>query len=618
MLKRFKNVTGIFKNQYKTLPKLPLYKPNYFSFTTLETDLKVIKKLPTGTGIPTNMGFDHVGLIVSDAQQVSDFLIDVFDAEFDWEVKRNYEPASTKGWDKLFGVHPNAYLKHVIMLKCGELPLTQYIEILEWKDPEQHIPPTGWPRFQDIGCSYISFTVKDLDAVMKHIKEKVIPKYKGVRFIQDPPMNFPLRGEVCTSTFITTPWGMWIELTCWSKSHEKGRVIAAQRVDEQHKHIGKHIKELPTPSLLIDLDIVDYNIELLKGRLKEKGIDWRVLTKAFKCPKLSEYIVNKGNAVGIECLTLTEAELMADSGFKNIYLANVVGSEEDLKRISVLAKKVKTIRVAVENADYIKLLAKQVESWEITSPVEVLVELNINHNRCGVTPKEALELAKLIKDIEIKNNSLIFAGITGYEGHLPILPPNEKSLETQKSHNILAEAKKLIEDAGIKVNIISGGGSCNYIDCLSLGIINELQAGGGAICDLLYYDKANLKDYGHKMGAMLLTTIISVPSETRAMGDAGFKATGFHPFARFPEPRDNKNLRVVGLSAEHTRFEGYNPTTDAVDKTNLKWGDKIVIYPPYSDAMGFLHRKVYTVRSDKVVDVWPTFSEKTWIENHKI
>lgn len=32
------------------------------------------------------------------------------------------------------------------------------------------------------------------------------------------------------------------------------------------------------------------------------------------------------------------------------------------------------------------------------------------------------------------------------------------------------------------------------------------------------------------------------------------------------------------------------------------------MYPGYSDAMGFLHRKIYAVRNDKVVDVWDTFS----------
>jgi 3-hydroxy-D-aspartate aldolase len=90
-----------------------------------------------------------------------------------------------------------------------------------------------------------------------------------------------------------------------------------------------------------------------------------------------------------------------------------------------------------------------------------------------------------------------------------------------------------------------------------MGVINEIQAGGGAICDLLYYNKAHLKNHGHNMGALALTTIISVPSDqTRAMGNAGLKALGYHPFASLPQPRDFNNVKVIGLSAEHTKFEG--------------------------------------------------------------
>lgn len=49
---------------------------------------------------------------------------------------------------------------------------------------------------------------------------------------------------------------------------------------------------------------------------------------------------------------MTEAELFAEHGHKNIYLANVVKSD-DFKRLSLLAKKIDTLRVCVEDEDYI-------------------------------------------------------------------------------------------------------------------------------------------------------------------------------------------------------------------------------------------------------------------------
>ncbi|MBN9412756.1 MAG: alanine racemase [Candidatus Paracaedimonas acanthamoebae] len=576
--------------------------------------------IPLGKGIPTNMGLDHVGIVVPNAQEAADFLMEVFDADFDWEVKREPQPtAGERGWSTLFGVHPESYLSHVIMLKCGEHHLTQYIELFEWKSPDQLTlqGENGWHKFSDLGNSYISFTVKDMDQVVKHIKEKVIPKWKGTRFIQDPPMNFPLRGEVCTSTFIVSPWGMWIELTSWSQSKETGKVIKAQQTFEQNKYIGQSINNLPTPAFLIDLDAVDHNVDLMVSRIINKGVEWRVPAKAHKCPELAQYMIDKG-ANGVVLLTLSEAEFFADHGIQNIYLANILFTKEELERLSLLAKKIKHLRVAVDSVDYLRDLAAAVERWEITSPIEVLVELNINHNRCGASVVDAVEIAQIAKEIETTTGSIIFSGITGYEGHTPILPPEEKTQQTLISHKILADAKAAIEAKGIDVKVVSGGGSCNYIDCLNANILTEIQAGGGAICDLLYSRKANLGDHGHKIGALVLSQVISVPNDkSRAVTNAGFKAIGWHPFGGLPEPRDRKDLVVVGLSAEHARFEGIDlakSTASEIVKgqANVERGEKIVLIPGYTDAMGFLHKEIYGVRKDLVEHVWKTCSANNW------
>lgn len=562
-------------------------------------------KTKRSTGIPTNIGLDHVGIVVPNAQLAANFLIEVFDAEFDWEVKRESSPtAGERGWSDLFGVHPDAFMPHVIMLKCGDHPLAQYIELFEWHSPDQSglTGEMGWHKFSDIGNSYISFTVKDMDAVVAHIKKNVIPNHSGVRFIQDQPMRFPLRGEICTSTFLVSPWGMWIELTSWSESQKKADIIKVQRQPEMNPYVGKHIHELPTPAFLVDLNIVDHNCRLLKTRIVDSDIKWRIPSKAHKCPELTKYILNRG-AEGVVLLTLQEAERFADHGIDDIYLANQVGTREALTRLSLLAKRIKRLRVAVDNIDYLSELAEAVEQWEITTPIEVLVELNINHNRCGVSIDEAVAIAVEAYNIEKKSGALKFMGITGYEGHTPILLPDDKTRQTIISHEILANAKMCIEYRGIPVAVVSGGGSCNYTDALNANVLTEIQAGGGAIGDLLYYHKANLKDHGHLMGAMLLTQIISVPAnQSRAVANAGFKSVGIHPFGGMPAFRDRADLKIVGLSAEHARIVA----VDGAAKVSLKRGEKHVLIPGYTDAMGFLHKEIYAIRNDYVEAVWVT------------
>jgi len=124
-----------------------------------------------------------------------------------------------------------------MMLKCGDYHLTQYIELFQWSSPDQRTWPAEdnyWTKFSDIGNGYLSFTVKDIHRVLDHVKSKM-DKYPTVKIIQDPPMDFPLRGETCTSTFIISPWGQWIELTQWSISGPLGKVIKALGEDDDQQ-----------------------------------------------------------------------------------------------------------------------------------------------------------------------------------------------------------------------------------------------------------------------------------------------------------------------------------------------------------------------------------------------
>ena len=560
-------------------------------------------------GIPTNMGLDHVGIVVPNVRSAADFLIEVFDAEFDWEVIREPSPnAGERGWDKIFGVNSESYMPHVMMLKCGSNQLCQYIELFEWKrtnGEEDVLPGEGnWHRFDDLANSYISFTVKDLDAVMDHIKKFVIPKWKGTRFIQDPAMEFPLRGEVCASTFLVSPWGMWIEISCWSKSKEYGTLVPNLQKLYKDPIIGQHIDKLPTPSFMIDLDIVDHNISIIKERLDKNGIAWRAPCKAHKCPDFTKYMQAKG-LEGIVLLTLEEVEKFAKEGIQDIYFANQLFEKSQIERLVSVGKQVKKLRVAADSIEYVKDLEEAVKKWEILTPIEVLVELNINHDRCGATITEAVELAKYINRIENDSGALIFKGITGYEGHTPLMEPVKKTEETINSHNILKEAKRLIQENGIEVDVVSAGGSCNYIDCINTGVVNEIQSGGGALGDLLYCEKANLGKHGHKPGSLILAQITNTPDDgKRCVANAGFKSTGWHPFGGMPQPRDRQDLEVTGLSAEHTRMKPSQLSKSG--KTDVKRGEKIVLITGYTDAMGFMHDKIYAIRNDHVEYIWET------------
>lgn len=575
------------------------------------------------TGVPGNMGQDHVGFVVPDAKAAAEWLIDLFDCEFDWDVLREPTPtAGERGWATIFDLHPDTALRHCIMLKCGDHFLTQYVEIFQFDAPDQVVPEGGWPKFVDVGFSYISFTVKDVVAVLDHIKQ-VAP---SVRIIQDPPMDFPLRHEVCKSTFIVSPWGMWIELTQWSQSGAHGRVMRSSSLPDEpydealvevpllytdvmryntnvtgaqiedhscHPDVGKGVMELDTPAFVVDMDAFERNIALLTSRINAKGIDWRPPVKAHKCPGLTRELLKHG-AKGVLVLKLSEAEAFAEEGFTDIMIANEIIDSRKIEKLVQLAGRVERLRVNVDWEENVREIAAAAR--EVNTVVEMLVEINVGHNRCGVYADEALELAKVVVE-EASKGGVRFAGIAGYEGHTPVLPPAEKTAETEVCHSKLAEAKRLIEEGGIEVQVVTGGGSSNYMDVLANGVVTELQAGGAVFTDVLYKEKAGLGAHGHDHAAFVLTQIMSVPkARERAMADAGMKSLGWHPFGGLPHVFGRDDLEVYGLSAEHAKVR---------PGTNLERGDKLLLVPGYIDAMGLLHRQIHAVRHGVVQDVWP-------------
>ena len=472
------------------------------------------------------------------------FLMDAFDCVFDWEVVRDPKPTSgERGWDKIFGVHPDSYMPHVAMVKCGSYHLTQYVELFEWVSPDQYQPngQEKWFKFSDVGNSYIAFTVGDIAKVVDHLREVVIPKY-GVRFIQDPPMSFPLRGELCTSFFITTPWGQWIEISEWSKStpihpHLRQNLNREEEVvfdSSSHnpalssivksKEVGQALEMLETPAVFVDLSLMERNVDVLLSKAKEHKVAWIAVAKAHKSPQLAQRLVDKG-AIGVLIMTVADAEIMSvlRSEHKRlvIFVANIVNIPSKLTKLVNLAAShpQHDYRVNVDHVQNVADLENAAKGAGVK--LHVMVELNVGHNRTGVSPEEAVELVRLIN----RKSHLVFDGISGYEGHTPVLPPDRKLEETKKSHSVLAETAALLKDKlGVAPAIISGGGSSNYPQALAVGVLNELQAGGVALCDKLYLHQANLADHNHVASLFVESTVISVNSHPlRAIADAGFK-----------------------------------------------------------------------------------------------
>ena len=82
---------------------------------------------------------------------------------------------------------------------------------------------------------------------------------------------------------------------------------------------GTKVSELDTPAFIIDLEKMENNIETMAKYCKSVNVNLRPHIKHHKTPEIAAKQIKKG-AIGICCQKLSEAEVMARSGIKDILI----------------------------------------------------------------------------------------------------------------------------------------------------------------------------------------------------------------------------------------------------------------------------------------------------------
>lgn len=352
--------------------------------------------------------------------------------------------------------------------------------------------------------------------------------------------------------------------------------------------IGMNKWHLDTPALLIDLDAMERNIERMARFFREHGTHWRPHSKSHKCPAIAHKLLAAG-AIGITCAKLGEAEVMAANGIQDILIANEIVGPQKIARLANLRRHA-DVMVCVDDPGNVEELGAVAREKGVC--IRVLVEVNIGLNRCGTAPgEETLGLARKIANTE----GLRFCGLMGYEGHVIMIEdPEEKRARSHEALDHLIRSKDLIEDEGIQVEIISAGGTGDYVISGAYPGVTEIQAGGGIFMDMLYYDRCQVT--GHEFALTVLATITSRAVPGKAITDAGMKTMSRQH--GIPKVVGREGVEVTSLSAEHGILDLETP------QEGMDVGDKIELIVGYSDTTNVLHDRFYGIRDGEVEVVW--------------
>ena len=320
-----------------------------------------------------------------------------------------------------------------------------------------------------------------------------------------------------------------------------------------------HLHDLPTPALVVDLDVLAGNLDVMTQALP--GSRLRPHVKAHKCTALAGMQAQRGHR-GFTCATVREMVGLARAGLgHDLLLANEC---VDPVRLAQLAGLDARVTLAVDSPETIAAAAA-------AGIEEVLIDINVGMPRCGCAPDRAEEMAA-----QARRAGLGVRGVMGYEGHI-VGEPDRERRETGCSR-----AMEILQGAHEAVGgeVVSAGGTGTF-DCNT--VATEIQAGSYAVMDTTYGEHG----LPFRQALFLVATVISVAKDF-AVCDAGLKSLSI----------DHGNPVVVGgrvwfCSDEHITFTPDEP---------LRVGDRVRVDPSHCDPTMALHEHLYGVQGERVVE----------------
>ncbi|GLT11332.1 alanine racemase [Sulfitobacter porphyrae] len=359
---------------------------------------------------------------------------------------------------------------------------------------------------------------------------------------------------------------------------------------------GMNAADIQTPCLVLDLDALERNIVKMGDYAKAHGMRHRVHGKMHKSVDVAKLQERLGGAVGVCCQKVSEAEVFARGGIKDILVSNQVRDAAKIDRLARLPKfGARTIVCVDDVANVAELSAAAVKHG---TQIEVLIEIDCGAGRCGVTTTDAvIEIAKAVRAAD----GLTFTGIQAYQGAMQHMDSYED--RKAKLDIAIAQVKDAVEGLkaqGITCALVSGGGTGSYYFESNSGVYNELQCGSYAFMDADYgriLDASGKRiDQGEWENAFfILTQVMSHAKADKAIVDAGLKAQSVD--SGLPVIFGRTDVEYTKCSDEH----GVVADPAGV----LKVGEKLRLVPGHCDPTANVHDWYVGVRGDKVEVLWP-------------
>lgn len=272
---------------------------------------------------------------------------------------------------------------------------------------------------------------------------------------------------------------------------------------------------LETPSLIIDCAKALQNICRMQHMADAAGCSLRPHIKTHKMPLFAKLQLKSG-AAGITCAKVGEAEIMAQAGIDDIFIAYPLVDLPRLRRAAALLPQCKRLILAVDS----EAGAQRMNDFAVAQKLrfEVRLEVDTGAKRTGAAFESAIQLASSV-------NALPGLRLTGVYTFKSLVlngqPTTDPLAAGQEEGRLMAQLREELENAGLRGLEISAGSTPTAASVAGTGSVDEIRSGTYIFNDYMLVREGAAAP--EQIAAHLLCTVVSTPRPDYAVLDGGCK-----------------------------------------------------------------------------------------------
>lgn len=358
--------------------------------------------------------------------------------------------------------------------------------------------------------------------------------------------------------------------------------------------IGSPAAEIDTPALLVDLDLLSANVRRFASIAERAGVRLRPHIKTHKTIEIARMQLSAG-AGGITCAKVSEAEVYAEAGITDIFIAYPVIGREKARRAAQLSRRCHLI-VGVESAVGVRHLSEAASEAGVT--LNVRVELDSGLKRTGIAPEAAEQLCRQIQAAQ----GLQLDGIFTFRGaSFPGAPTRDpQELGRLEGEWMVAQAERL-RAADIPIQEVSVGSTPTSSGAATVPGVTEVRPG-----TYVFFDRMTCRSgtsSPDEIALSILATVVSRPTADIAVIDAGSK-TFCGDIIPANAGLDGYGIMVDGQSGIVERMNEEHGIVRLAAGYSPAIGDKLAFFPNHVCTSVNLSDEIVIVQQGIVKEIW--------------